>query len=171
MTAAKRKASNMLHCRIGSSEIRHRRPAAHLRLHCRIGSSEIARVDHKTLPLNDEALQILMRQVGKHPQRVFTFRGKPINSANTKAWQAARKRAGIEGFRWHDLRHTWATWQRQAGTPTHELQRLGGWRTGSMVERYAHLAPDQLAVAASRLDSVLGVCGEVIDLAQRISSP
>lgn len=38
---------------------------------------------------------------------------------------------------------------------THELQRLGGWRTGSMVERYAHLAPDHLAVAASRLDSVL----------------
>jgi hypothetical protein len=37
------------------------------------------------------------------------------------------------------------------------LQRLGGWRTGSMVEQYAHLAPDQLAVAASRLDSVLGV--------------
>lgn len=73
--------------------------------------------------------------LGKHPERVFTFRGKPINSANTKAWHAALKRAGIEDFRWHDLRHTWATWQRQAGTPTHELQQLGGWRTGAMVER------------------------------------
>lgn len=72
----------------------------------------------------------------------------------THAWQHALKRAGIEDFRWHDLRHTWATWQRQAGTPTHELQRLGGWRTSVMVERYAHLAPDQLAEAASRLDSV-----------------
>lgn len=109
-----------------------------------------------SVPLNEVALEVLKRQVGKHPQRVFTFRGKPINSANTKAWQAARKRAGIEDFRWHDLRHTWATWQRQAGTPTHELQRLGGWRTGAMVERYAHLAPDHLAQSASRLDSVLG---------------
>lgn len=108
-----------------------------------------------SVPLNDVALEVLKRQVGKHPQRVFTFRGRPINSANTKAWQAARKRAGIEDFRWHDLRHTWATWQRQAGTPTHELQRLGGWRTGAMVERYAHLAPDSLAHAASRLNSVL----------------
>ena len=53
--------------------------------------------------------------------------------------EKALKRAGIENFRWHDLRHTWASWHRQAGTPTHELQRLGGWRSSVMVERYAHL--------------------------------
>lgn len=106
------------------------------------------------IPLNDAAHAVLMRQQGKHPERVFTFRGKPLNSANTRAWQRALKRAGIDNFRWHVLRHTWATWQRQARTPTHELQRLGGWRTGAMVERYAHLAPDHLAVAAARLDSM-----------------
>ena len=109
-----------------------------------------------SVPLNDTAIGVLLRQQGKHAERVFTFQGNPINSVNTKAWHAARKRAGIEDFRWHDLRHTWATWQRQAGTPTHELQRLGGWRTGAMVERYAHLAPDHLAHAADRLDAVLG---------------
>jgi len=49
-----------------------------------------------------------------------------------------------------------ASWHRQSGTPTHELQRLGGWRSSVMVERYAHLAPDHLAKAAGRLDSVLG---------------
>jgi integrase len=102
------------------------------------------------------ALDVLRRQLGKHPQRVFTFGGQPIGSANTRAWRLALKRAGIENFRWHDLRHTWATWHRQSGTPTHELQRLGGWLSSVMVERYAHLAPDQLAKAASRLDSMLG---------------
>lgn len=107
------------------------------------------------IPLNETAYAVLKRQRGKHPERVFTFKGKPLNSANTRAWKQALLRAGITDFRWHDLRHTWATWQRQAGTPTHELQRLGGWRTGAMVERYAHLAPDHLALAASRLDSVL----------------
>lgn len=105
--------------------------------------------------LNETAYAVLQRQRGRHPERVFTFKGKPLNSANTRAWKQALLRAGISDFRWHDLRHTWATWQRQAGTPTHELQRLGGWRTGVMVERYAHLAPDHLALAASRLDSVL----------------
>lgn len=107
------------------------------------------------IPLNEAAYAVLLRQKGKHPDRVFTFKGKPLNSANNSAWIHALQRAGITDFRWHDLRHTWATWQRQAGTPTHELQRLGGWRTGAMVERYAHLAPDHLAVAASRLDSLL----------------
>ncbi|PPD55579.1 MAG: integrase [Methylotenera sp.] len=106
------------------------------------------------VPLNDTAMQVLQRQLGKHETRVFTYQGKPLKAANTKAWVNALKRAGITDFRWHDLRHTWATWQRQAGTPTHELQRLGGWRTGAMVERYAHLAPESLAIAAGRLDGV-----------------
>ena len=66
------------------------------------------------------------------------------------------KRAGIENFRWRDLRHTWASGHRQSGTPTHELQRPGGWRSSVMVERYAHLAPDDLAKAANPLDSPLG---------------
>ncbi len=107
------------------------------------------------IPLNDLAIEVLQQQLGKHTDRVFTYRGKPFEAANTKAWKSALKRAGIEDFKWHDLRHTWATWQRQAGTPTHELQRLGGWKTAAMVERYAHVAPDNLANAASRLNAVL----------------
>lgn len=63
------------------------------------------------------------------------------------------KRAGIEDFRWHDLRHTWASWQRQSGTQVHELQKLGGWLTAAMVERYALLAPDHLSDVATRIDS------------------
>ncbi len=44
-----------------------------------------------------------------------------------------------------------------ASAPTHETQRLGGWRSSVMVERYAHLAPDHLAKAAHRLDPMLGL--------------
>lgn len=58
------------------------------------------------VPLNREALAVLHRQLGKHPKRVFTYLGKPISNANTHAWKNALKRAGIEDFRWHDLRHT-----------------------------------------------------------------
>ena len=108
------------------------------------------------VPLNATAVKVLRRQLGKHSEHVFTCRGRPISWANTLAWRNALKRAGIENFRWHDLRHTWASWHRQSGTPTHELQRLGGWRSSVMVERYALLAPDHLAKAAKRLDSLLG---------------
>ena len=107
------------------------------------------------VPLNEVAISVLLAQVGKNSQFVFTFRGKPVTNVSTKAWWAALERSGIEDFRWHDLRHTFATWHRQAGTPTHELQRLGGWKTLAMVERYAHVAPEGLQVAANRLDNVL----------------
>lgn len=108
------------------------------------------------VPLNATALAVLRRQVGKHPVRVFTFRGRPVGQVNTRAWTQALERAGIEDFRWHDLRHTFATWHRQAGTPTYELQRLGGWKTVAMVERYAHVAPEALQDAAARLDAFAG---------------
>ena len=96
------------------------------------------------VPLNSSAMAVLSRQVGKHPVRVFTFRGKPVAGANTLGWRKALKRAGIEDFRWHDLRHTWASWLAQQGTPTNVLQELGGWESERMVRRYAHLAPPQL---------------------------
>jgi len=75
--------------------------------------------------LNSTALAVLVRQVGKHPERVFTYNGKPIAWANTLAWRQALKRAGIEDFRWHDLRHTWASWHVQHGTPLYVVQEMG----------------------------------------------
>jgi len=80
-----------------------------------------------------------------------------VVQVNTKAWGNALQRAGIEDFRWHHLRHTFAAWHREAGTPTHELQRLGDWKTQSMVERYAHVAPEGLQLAAGRLDSMMHI--------------
>jgi integrase len=106
------------------------------------------------VPLNDTAVVVIERQVGKHPERVFTFRGKPVQWVNTAAWKTGLREAGIEDFRWHDLRHTWASWHIQAGTPVYELQELGGWGSSDMVRRYAHLAPRQLASAAARIESI-----------------
>ena len=103
------------------------------------------------VPLNAEAMLVLRRQEGKHPRCVFVYRGRPIRQVNTKAWKAALKRAGIENFRWHDLRHTWASWHIQAGTPMNVLQELGGWETVEMVRKYAHLGCDHLAEHAERI--------------------
>lgn len=105
------------------------------------------------VPLNAEALAVIRAQLGQHPERVFTFRGKPIARASDSAWYKALKRCGLKEFRWHDLRHTWASWHVQAGTPMHVLQELGGWRTPAMVQRYAHLAPEHLAEHAERISA------------------
>lgn len=103
------------------------------------------------VPLNGEAVSILQKQIGKHRDFVFTFKDEPVEQLSTAAWYKALKRAGIENFRWHDLRHTWASWHVQSGTPLHVLQELGGWASYAMVQRYAHLAADHLAPWAERL--------------------
>lgn len=104
-----------------------------------------------TVPLNEDAVAVLREELGKHLHYVFTYKGNQLKQVNTKAWQKALKRAGIVDFRWHDLRHTWASWHVQAGTPLHVLQELGGWETAEMVRRYGHLSAEHLAKYAGNV--------------------
>jgi integrase len=101
------------------------------------------------VPLNAEAASLISKQVGKHLTHVFSYRGRPIIQVNTKAWYAAMQRAGIADFRWHDLRHTWASWHVQNGTPLFALQELDGWGVDG----------DGAAVCASRRRSLGALCG------------
>jgi len=95
-------------------------------------------------------MAVLLEERGKQPASVFTFDRRPRKSVNTKSWKKGLKRAGIENFRWHDVRHVWATWDVMAGTTLGELQELGAWKSETMVKRYAHFAPEQLRRAADR---------------------
>jgi len=106
------------------------------------------------VPLNDEALTIIRQQIGKHDTHVFTYEGSPVTRANNHAWRKALTRAGISDFRWHDLRHTWASWHVQNGTPLHVLKELGGWADLTMVLRYAHLSSKHLEEYAGNSKAV-----------------
>lgn len=105
--------------------------------------------------LSEVAVAVLQRQLGRHERCVFTYRGNPVRQVNTRGWRAALRRAGIRDFRWHDLRHTWASWLIQNGTPLYDLQEMGGWKSPAMVRRYAHLAPAQMARHAAVVGSLL----------------
>jgi integrase len=111
------------------------------------------------VPLNADAVALISKQVGKHATHVFTFRGKMITQTSTKTWYDALHRAGITEFRWHDLRHTWASWHVQGGTPLFALQELGGWESSEMVRRYAHMSADHLAPYADRLQPLCNTGG------------
>lgn len=103
------------------------------------------------VPLATAAVALLTRLVGQHATYVFTHgkkTRKPYVTTPKTAWLTATKAAGLEGLRWHDLRHTWASWHVQAGTPLGVLQKLGGWASLDMVQRYAHFAPEHLAAYA-----------------------
>lgn len=119
--------------------------------------------------LNDTACRVLRGQIGNHTKYVFVHTKaknrsdgsmtpvvRKIRVDGNTAFRTALKRAGIENFRFHDLRHTWASWLIQAGVPLSVLQEMGGWESIEMVRRYAHLAPGHLSQHAQQIDAVFG---------------
>lgn len=118
--------------------------------------------------LNDTACCVLRKQIGLHSRWVFVHT-KAKNRADgsmtpdirkmrvddNRQWQKGLKLAGIEDFRFHDLRHTWASWLFQSGVPLSALQEMGGWECIEMVRRYAHLSPNHLSEHACKLDSMI----------------
>jgi integrase len=106
------------------------------------------------VPLNDAASAILAARRGIHKRFVFGNPDRPLTKASNRAWYAALRKARLAGFRWHDLRHTWASWAVMSGVRLEELQRLGGWKTAAMVTRYAHLSPEHLAKAAAKIQPI-----------------
>jgi integrase len=101
----------------------------------------------KGLPvsLNSDAIAILDEWQGKHERYVFCFRKRaPIKQVTTRMWRRVVKECGLEGVTFHSMRHSWASWQIQGGTPLRALQEMGGWATLEMPMRYSHLEPGHL---------------------------
>jgi len=112
-----------------------------------------------TLPLNDGAMEILKaRAKVRHIRSSNVFyngNGNRINARDLlRAFYSAIKKAKIAKLRFHDLRHTWTTRLIQAGADLHTVQKLGGWKTISMVMRYAHHHPESLRPGIEILDRV-----------------
>ncbi|AJJ11087.1 phage integrase family protein [Yersinia rohdei] len=120
--------------------------------------------------LNDMSCKVLREQIGRHSRFVFVHTSAWHRADGTKtaevrkmrvddntAWRTGLKRSGITDFRFHDLRHTWASWLVQAGVPLSALQEMGGWESIEMVRRYAHLSPNHLTEHARKIDEVMGI--------------
>jgi integrase len=73
-----------------------------------------------------------------------------------RAWNTALKRAGIANFRFHDLRHTHASYLAMSGATERELMESLGHSTPSMVTRYAHSANQHKRMVATRLEAAVG---------------
>jgi integrase len=98
----------------------------------------------RVVPMND-VLYNTVASLGRRDGEIFLSRyNRPYRSVKS-GFEAARKRAKIDDFTFHDLRHTFASWLAMEGVPTSTIGKLLGHRTPQMTMRYAHLAPEYLA--------------------------
>lgn len=98
----------------------------------------------RPLPLNDEAVKAIT-SCNRDSDYVFSLNGEQAKQISRGEFSRALKRAGITDFRFHDLRHTWASWHVQDGTPLMALKEMGGWEKLEMVNKYAHLSTEHLS--------------------------
>ncbi len=95
--------------------------------------------------MRDDNKQVFWRQ--DHAGEWFE-----VKALHSETWARSLRRAKLDrNWRWHDLRHTWATRHVRAGTPLPMLKELGGWDTIEMVVRYSHASYDMHAKAAESI--------------------
>ena len=124
-------------------------------------------LDSKTGPrtvfLNAEARAIIERRMASDGEFLFPspkIPGHPLCD-NLALWFAARKEAGIEDVRIHDLRHTFASHAVMQGTPLPVVARLLGHSRTTMTMRYAHTGDRETEAAAERIGEVISVMLEI----------
>lgn len=118
--------------------------------------------DARHLPLSGEVLELLReRAASRQPQEERLFPSKPGNKLPylDLRWpfNAALKASGIKDFRWHDMRHTAASYLTMSGTTQLMLSKLLGHRSVAMASRYAHLAPATVVGMGDLLADRFGV--------------
>jgi integrase len=109
----------------------------------------------RKVPLNQTTRKTFLElKLKAQTESVFSDSGGHPLPSRTVQWQFKRvlEKAGIENFRFHDLRHTCASWMAMADVPILTIKEVLGHKDVRMTLRYSHLSPDQKVDAVKRLD-------------------
>lgn len=119
--------------------------------------------DTRVLPLSGEAIGLLQERSKVRnikDDRIFPPSKQAKKSKFidlNKSFLAAKKHAGITNFRWHDLRHTAASYLAMSGTSPLLISKILGHKTMAMVSRYSHLSPASVLELGDQLAERMGV--------------
>lgn len=107
------------------------------------------------IPLNAEAFKAVTRWMRQHPggvdDLIFPGKdGKPMTNIDS-SWRTVSAAAKLKDFRWHDLRHHFASRLVMSGVDLNTVRELLGHADLKMTLRYAHLAPEHKASAVAKL--------------------
>ncbi len=113
--------------------------------------------ESREIPMNDIVYRTLLAAKNADSPWVFCKRNGERYGNVRKAFEGARKRAGIVDFRFHDLRHTFASHLIMAGVDLRTVQELLGHKSFETTLRYAHLSPEHKKAALDILGKRLKV--------------
>lgn len=116
-----------------------------------IPSDRVKNGEERLVVLNRVASAVVDSVRGQHPEYVFVFRGKAVGTINNTAWQSARRRAGLEHVRLHDLKHTFGRRLCAAGVSLEDRQDLLGHRSGRVTTHYSAAELGNLLETANRV--------------------
>ncbi|SEU12960.1 tyrosine-type recombinase/integrase [Stenotrophomonas indicatrix] len=95
-----------------------------------------------------------LQLVPLHPKVAGIAARLPLGASDDQvrdSWAKAREACGLQHVRWHDLRHTCASWLVMAGVPLHTVSEVLGHSSMAMTRRYAHLSPEHLSDAIKKM--------------------
>lgn len=107
--------------------------------------------DDRLVVLNRVAASVVNARRGSHPSHVFAYDERPIARMLNSAWKKARRRAGLEMVRVHDLKHTYGRRLRAAGVSFEDRQDLLGHRSGKITTHYSAAELGKLMDASNRV--------------------
>ena len=112
----------------------------------------------RDIPMNETLTKVLEEVIGENSKdNPYVFAnpktGKPYRDIKT-SYSKAVKKIGLEGFTFHMLRHTWCSRMCELGVDEATIMEIGGWKTRSMINRYAHPSMDHKREALEKLNKV-----------------
>jgi integrase len=116
-----------------------------------IPGSGVKNGDDRLVVLNRIAASVVNARRRSHSSHVFTYEERPLARMLNSAWKKARKRAGLEGVRVHDLKHTYGRRLRAAGVSFEDRQDLLGHRSGKITTHYSAAELGRLIDASNRV--------------------
>ena len=127
------------------------------------------------IPISDDLLPVLLALLNENPHSYYVFStpdgNKPCGNWR-RAFETACRRADVANFRFHDLRHTFASYLGMSGCNAFEIKALTGHKTLAMAARYTHISDVQLRTAVNKIRAKLGqrASSELDNLTSSLSS-
>jgi integrase len=118
--------------------------------HVDLGNSVLTvtgKTGRRFVPINETARTALLRLHRTSNGSEYVCQGR-----YSRWFERAIKATSVPNFKWHDLRHTFASRLVMQGASVYEVQVLLGHKTAAMTERYAHLSPEHLRSTVNLLD-------------------